>query len=483
MMEKEKPMGWEYVKLGEISTIQSGGTPARGKSNYWGGDIPWVKISDLKEFYVSKTDEFITEEGLSNSSSRIFPSGTILFTIFASIGKIGVLKIDAATNQAVAGITPSKHLDWKFLTYSLLDLSLSIQQHGKGVAQKNINLTILKSTLIPIPPLPEQKRIVAKLDALFGHLDVLREKLDRIPELLKNFRQQVLTQAVTGKLTEEWRKHNSDKNSNDADSVNKQKHLIDEFLKKMTDIPEAWNWVALGNHAQCGRGKFSARPRNDPQFFQGDYPFIQIGNLPKNGGYIANHTQTLNEKGLKVSKQFPKGTVVIAIVGATIGNTGILSYDMCFPDSLVGMNTGNIVSNLFLEYYLISERNNIRQLSYAGGGQPNIKLPTLNNYPFPLASMEEQVEIVKRVQSLLSAADKIEAQYQNLKEKIDQLPQAILAKAFKGELVAQDENDEPAGVLLERIKDKKAGKGSKKAYEQESPDSYRGRMVAEEKIK
>lgn len=455
MMEKEKPMGWEYVKLGEISTIQSGGTPARGKSNYWGGDIPWVKISDLKEFYVSKTDEFITEEGLSNSSSRIFPSGTILFTIFASIGKIGVLKIDAATNQAVAGITPSKHLDWKFLTYSLLDLSLSIQQHGKGVAQKNINLTILKSTLIPIPPLPEQKRIVAKLDALFGHLDVLREKLDRIPELLKNFRQQVLTQAVTGKLTEEYRK---------------TKELKGWKFEKAQDC--------------CEKVQSGGTPKKDG-FSDTGIPFLKVYNIVNNKVDFEYRPQFVNEEAqngkIKKSILYP-GDVLMNIVGPPLNKIAIVPADYAewnLNQAITLFRPKEYLTNQFL-YYFFCEGSSVRSVTNETRGvvgQVNISLTQCRNFEIPIPPKEEQVEILNKVNQLFSAADKIEAQYQSLKEKIDQLPQAILAKAFKGELVAQDENDEPAGVLLERIKGNKTGKGSKKAYEQEE----RLGMVAEDK--
>lgn len=205
MMGRELPKNWVSCKLDELARIQSGGTPSRSNASYWNGDIPWIKISDIKSLNVDYATEFITEEGLKNSSATLFPKGTILFTIFATIGRIGVLNIEATTNQAIAGITPSELINKKYITYSLLELSASILNEGKGVAQKNINQTILKNTRIPLPPLPEQTRIVAKLDQLFGQLEQINESLDKMPKLLKDFRQQVLTQAVTGRLTEKWR--------------------------------------------------------------------------------------------------------------------------------------------------------------------------------------------------------------------------------------------------------------------------------------
>lgn len=229
----------------------------------------------------------------------------------------------------------------------------------------------------------------------------------------------------------------------------------------------------IRNYARLSRGRFSVRPRNDPRYYDGKYPFIQIGDLPKGGGFVRKHKQTLNEKGLIVSKQFPKNTIAIAIVGATIGNTGILQYAMCFPDSLVGIETFNEFTSFYVDYYLRIEKQNIRQISYSSGGQPNIKLPTLNCYPFPLSPLEEQREIVRQVDKLFAFADKLEEHYKRAKEKIDKLPQSVLAKTFRGELVPQDPNDEPASILLERIKAEREKQQAAKPYKKRSSSKRR----------
>lgn len=107
------------------------------------------------------------------------------------------------------------------------------------------------------------------------------------------------------------------------------------------------------------------RPRNDPAYYDGPHPFIQIGDLPPEGGWIESHRQTLNDKGFAVSKKFPKNTAVIAIVGATIGNTGLLAYDMCFPDSMIGIESGTLGGNRYIELYLRHKKREIRNASYA----------------------------------------------------------------------------------------------------------------------
>jgi type I restriction enzyme S subunit len=310
-----------------------------------------------------------------------------------------------------------------------------------------------------VAPLSEQQRIVAKLEVLLGKVDACRNRLEKVPLILKRFRQSILVAACSGRLTADWREKHT--------KVSPTKRLIPEQQFEMAipeeglpELPETWTWCSLGNYGRCSRGRFSIRPRNDPRYFGGEHPFIQIGNLPPEGGWVTSHTQTLNEEGLGVSKCFPRGTTVIAIVGATIGNTGVLAYDMCFPDSLVGIQTGSDEGNRYVEYFLRSKKYEIRQASYSSGGQPNIKLESLNPYPLALPPLSEQHEIVSRVEALFALADQIEIRYTKAKTHVDRLTQSILAKAFRGDLVPQNPKDEPASVLLERIRSQREGEGA-----------------------
>jgi type I restriction enzyme S subunit len=195
-MEKKLPKGWVESTLGEIANWGSGGTPSRSRSEYYNGDIPWIKTGDLNNSVIMEASEFITELGLKNSSAKLFPKGSIGIAMYgATIGKTAFFGIDAATNQACAVAQPSSAIVDKFLHNYLKSQKQNFIDQGKGGAQPNISQTLIKAHPILLPPLPEQKRIVAKLDALFGHLDTLKTKLDHIPELLKNFRQQVLVEA------------------------------------------------------------------------------------------------------------------------------------------------------------------------------------------------------------------------------------------------------------------------------------------------
>ncbi|WP_457791194.1 restriction endonuclease subunit S [Anaeromassilibacillus sp. SJQ-5] len=176
------------ARLGDVCEIQSGGTPARSNLSYWeGGTIPWVKISDIKGEYLQITEEFITEEGLQNSSAKIFPKGTILYTIFATLGETCILDIDAATNQAIAGITiKSDNVYREYLYYYLVSLKSAVNRLGRGVAQNNINMGILRNLPIPLPPLDEQRKIAVVLDKVSDLIAKRRQQLDKLDKLVKS---------------------------------------------------------------------------------------------------------------------------------------------------------------------------------------------------------------------------------------------------------------------------------------------------------
>ena len=188
----------QYKKLGEICDFVSGGTPSKTKNEYWkNGNIPWIKISDFKEKYIKCSDEKITKNGLENSSAKLLKKGTILYTIFASVGKVAILDIEATTNQAIVGVNLKENnlVDKDFLYYFLCSIENNIKRQARGVAQNNINISILKNVCIPILPISSQKNIVKTLMRLEDILENFKQK-----KILINFLNKSLFTKIFGDI-------------------------------------------------------------------------------------------------------------------------------------------------------------------------------------------------------------------------------------------------------------------------------------------
>jgi len=471
MSEKliELSEGWVWTNLGELGEWSSGGTPSRKNIEYFSGEIPWVKTGDLPDGLIKKIEETITQEGLANSSAKIFPKGSLVLAMYgATIGKLGILAQPAATNQACA-VLLSKGVTTDlipYLFYYLLDSREDLRMIGQGGAQPNINQAIIKEYSCPLPPLNEQKRIVAKIEELNDRTQKAKEALEAIPQLCDRFRQSVLAAAFRGDLTADWRVENPDvepasvlleritKNSQ-AEIQDKRKPQELKYCNidpsNLPKVPANWVWSHLQILGELTRGKSKHRPRNDPKLFDGKYPFIQTGDIARANGRITKHSQTYNEIGLLQSRLFPSGTVCITIA-ANIADTAVLAYPACFPDSVVGFIPQQGMFEAVLAMYYIKLIQSDLEIFAPATAQKNINLEILYEVAVPVPPIDEQREIVKLIDSLFKTTENVEQQYQKAKSQLNHLNQSILSKAFRGELAPQDPDDEPAYVLLERIR-------------------------------
>ena len=403
MIGSELPKGWKEVKLSDLAEIQSGGTPSRSNTAYWNGDIPWVKISDIKGKYVTETEEFITEEGLMNSSAKMFERGTILFSIFATIGKVAILDIDATTNQALVGLKNNELVDKSFLVYALIELSERISNLGKGVAQKNINISILKDVRIPLPTLAEQKQIAEKLDKLFDQIETIKKASNRIPELLKNFRQQVLTYAVTGKLIES------------TPEPRMLGELIDELKygtsKKADYDIEGFPVLRIPN-------------LNNGEIDSSDLKYLPLDDKEYN-------QLALQEGDILVIRSNGSLSIVgqCAIVRKECENwvyAGYLIRIRCTHELLP-----EYLNYIFQSYQV---RKQIVEKSHSMSGVNNFSADKIKQLEIAWYPVEVQKQIVDKLNSIFGKLNEIEKQYNTLCEKLEKLPQTLLCKAFKGEL-------------------------------------------------
>lgn len=436
-MEIKLPKGWAFKKMLEVVDYEGGSQPPKKQFIYKPKD-GYIRLLQIRDFGKNPFPTYVPDSKKLKKANE----NDILIARYGgstsekdSLGRV-CTGLSGAYNVALAKLTFSEdELERRYVKYLFMGPWFrNVVSKNSRSCQKGFNRDELQDIVFPIAPLDLQKRIADKLDSVLAKVKDSQSRLDKIPMILGRFRQSVLAAAFSGELTKEWRKKNKCSNVDGLLKRNEYK-IADE--NELPDLPETWAWGALGNYTDCSRGRFSIRPRNDPRYYGGKYPFIQIGDLPREGGYINKHSQTLNDLGLGVSKLFPKGTVAIAIVGATIANTGILEYDMCFPDSMVGIETGDEIRNRYCELFLRYKKHDIRQESYSSGGQPNINLQTLNPLPISFAPNEEQTEIVKRVEHQFHVIAEIKSRYLHIKSYTDKLEQSILAKAFRGELISQ----------------------------------------------
>ncbi len=198
-----------------------------------------------------------------------------------------------------------------------------------------------------------------------------------------------------------------------------------------------WKVLKLKDVAKIARGKFTPRPRNNPIYYNGDIPFVQTSDVVNANGKIEVYTQTLNEKGLAVSKLFPAGTILITIA-ANIGHVGVLQIDMACPDSLIGITPNNETHNYFLNYYLATHQEKMDYLA-PEGAQKNINIDFLNPYKVPSTSLPEQ----QKIASFLSAVDEKIQQLTKKKALLEQYKKGGLQQLFSGQLRFKDENGNP----------------------------------------
>ncbi|WP_024711489.1 restriction endonuclease subunit S [Xanthomonas oryzae] len=438
-------LSWSRVQLADVAEVLNGFPFDSDRFNAEAGH-PVIRIRDVvrgttRTFYSGAAPEGFWID-----------KGEILIGMDGDFNAAIWKSSRALLNQRVLRLKSQDDTmyDGRFLFHVIGGYLQAINAHTSSVTVKHLSSKTVLSIPLPLPPIEEQKRIAQKLDALLAQVDTLKARIDAIPALLKRFRKSVIHSAVIGRLSADLR-------------VPIEKSEEQEQLGPL----ELWREVALASLGELSRGKSKHRPRNDSRLYGSAYPFIQTGDVANSRGTLTSSKVFYSEFGLKQSRLFPSGTLCITIA-ANIADTAMLAIDACFPDSVVGFipNKDDCVAQ-FIKYVIDDNKESLEALAPATA-QKNINLKVLNQVKLRIPPIKEQTEIVRRVEQLFAYADQLEAKVAAAQKRINALTQSLLAKAFRGELVPQDPSDEPASVLLDRIRAQRAA----------APKPKRGRKAA-----
>jgi Restriction endonuclease S subunits len=465
-MMSNLPKGWTKEKLPQVAEVIMGQSPPSSTYNTNRDCLPFFQgKAEFGALYPSVIK-------YCNSPKKIAEAGDILISVRAPVGPTNLCKEKSCIGRGLAALRPNQATTTKYLLYYMRDIESWLSIQGTGSTFTAISKTDLKNVEILLAPLNEQRRIVAKLEKLLQKVDACKERLDKIPTILKRFRQSILAAACSGRLTEDWR----EKNQNVEPAVELLKRIQSERKKtkkqlvknrnileeESFDIPDSWAFCFFEDIAANKPNSLKAGPfgssltkscyvpsgykiYGQEQVIRGDHSY---------GDYYIDEEKFLALKTCEVQT----GDILVSLVG-TIGK--VLIIPDIFEKGIINPRLIKItlfeeVSRKYIASFLSSTvaMNVLRKDSH-GGTMEILNMRILKNLSIPLPPINEQQEIVRRVEALFKIADQIEERYNKARTYIDKLTQSILAKAFRGELVPRDPTDEPASELLKRIKEEK----------------------------
>jgi type I restriction enzyme S subunit len=456
-MSEGLPQGWATTTLDEISRIITDGTHQTPK--YVEEGIPFISTANLQPFSFgfnyATYRRFISKEEYEQLTRTCKPErGDILVSKCGTIGRVKEVDVDYEFSIFV-GLALLKLHHGVFvpkLAEFWLNSPKVTRQFGElspGSTRRTLTLKGIKVVEIPVPPFAEQCRIVAKLEKLLEKVDACEKRLEKIPLLLKRFRQSVLAAACSGRLTADWRQQNPVM----AKSKGIQ-HGVD-------DIPESWQWLLIKELALPVNGAIQSGPFGSnllhSEFQASGVLAVGIDNVLDGEFSIGKQHRISQTKYESLKKYTARPLDVLITVMATVGRCCVIPLDV--EKAIITKHVyritcnQNLINPYFLMHCLRGSTAVADQINAAiqGVTRPGINGGILKALLIPVPPLPEQQEIVRRVEELFVLADQLEARYKKAKAYTGKLTQSILAKAFRGELVPQDPNDEPASELLKGI--------------------------------
>lgn len=504
------PPGWEIAILDDLQMRISNGANVKQYDEKVGYPISRIetiwngKIDTNRVKYIHETeDDFLEKYALK--------SGDILFSHINSDSHLGKTAIYRGHPDCLVHginlllIRLNEELYADFFNYQfqyLRNKGEFVAVAQRAVNQSSINQKKLKQFEFLVPPLNEQRRIVAKLESLFSELEAGTERLRTARAQLKTYRQAILKHAFEGKLTADWRAQYAatlepaetlltriqqereahyqqqlkdwhaamqrwEASGKDGKKPSKPKKpepakLSDlEKTKTLPKLPFGWAYIDISSLCDVVRGG-SPRPAGDLRYYEGNIPFLKVADITRNpGAYLNSYTYTIKEAGLVKTRLVKPKTLMLSNSGATLGVPKICNIETTFNDGIAAFLGLKESSLLYHYYFWLSKTEQLRAINQ-GAAQPNLNTDLIREFPIPLCSEQEMKIVSQAIEQQFSLIEDLERTIDTELQKAESLRQSILKSAFAGTLVPQDSTDEPASALLERIRSQKAAEKPRK---------------------
>ncbi|HQX48735.1 MAG TPA: restriction endonuclease subunit S [Planctomycetaceae bacterium] len=483
------PPGWCIVPILELADLLRGVTYSKADASEtpFSGAISVLRANNIQDRRFDLRDLVYVPASLVSQQQRIMAGDIVVATSSGSISVVGkasqaMSNLDAGFGAFCGLLRPVPGVNARYYGhfFSSDAYRQAVSSMARGVNINNLKRDHFASLAIPLPPINEQKRIADKLDALLSRVDACRERLDRVPAILKRFRQSILAAACSGQLTADWREENEDvepvtdlidriltARRQRADELNRQ------FLSKgkkppkkrtnlsrqpieadsQPDIPDSWQWVTWNDLADWITYGFT-RPM--PHVSDG-IPVVTAKTVRDGYFDYTDIDRTTPEAFAELSeKDKPRrGEILITKDGAIRGRAALVETDepFCISQAVAVIRFGGLTAEPPYLLRVIQSRftQKLIEAESSGTAIPHISITNFGRFPVPLPPLAEQHEIIRRVEQLFAFADALEARVATAQDQVNRLTPSLLAKAFRGELVPQDPNDEPATELLKRI--------------------------------
>ena len=414
----EIPEGWSVHSLRRDFHVIAGATPKSGVSKYWNGDIPWITPADMNanSKTISSGNRFITQEGLDSCGTALAPAGSVVVSNRAPIGQVALTTRTLCTNQGCKCLVPNSAVSTTYIYYYLSCVTAPLNAAGQGTTFLELSKTALADFPCPIPDIQEQQYIADYLDEKTAAIDAAMADVERSIELLNEYRQSVISEAVTKGL---------DPNA----------PMKDSGINWIGDIPLQWTVTKIINLAIRKSGHTPDKKKEE-YWQNGDIVWISLADSPalRKQHYVSESNTMTNMEGINHSSAelLPPGTVLLSR-DASIGLTAIAATELAVSQHFMAYICGPKLYNEYLYYTFESMQQELNRLSM-GSTIPTIGLPLIHGLRIPVPPIEEQHEIVDCLQHKLNELDSLIAQKQSLLVRLKEYRSSLISECVTGKV-------------------------------------------------